>query len=116
MKVIKTSEVEVKESTSAIFRGKVHTQRLIDEKVAKELQINIVNFSPGARTVLHTHTTEQVLYVIGGKGILATENEEHMVTPGAIICVPPGELHWHGATKDTSFSHISITTPGQTNF
>jgi len=116
MKVIKTGEVKAQESTSAIFRGKVHTQSLIDEKIARELQIRVVSFTPGARTVLHTHTNEQVLYVTDGEGILATEKEEHVVTPGTIIFIPSGELHWHGATSNTSFTHISITTPGETKF
>lgn len=31
-----------------------------------------------------------------------------MVTPGMVIFVSPGEAHWHGATKDSSFAHLSI--------
>ena len=73
---------------------------------------------PQIRTPLfdpnHTHTNPQILYVIQGTGIVATEEEEIRVTPGTLILIPPGENHWHGATKDSAFSHISITTPGKT--
>ncbi|MDP2954495.1 MAG: cupin domain-containing protein [Chloroflexota bacterium] len=116
MKIVKTSEVKAEEATSALFRGKVVRQTLIDEKLAKEFRLTIVNFSPGARNVFHTHTTDQVLYVIDGRGIVATEKEEHVVTPGMVAFIPAGERHWHGATEDASFSHVSITTPGQTKF
>jgi len=68
-----------------------------------------VNFSPGAVNVFHTHTSDQILYVTEGKGIVATENEEVTVTPGTIIFIPAGERHWHGATKETAFSHIFIS-------
>jgi quercetin dioxygenase-like cupin family protein len=72
----------------------------------------LVTFGPGARLNFHTHTYEQILYVTEGKGIVATKKEEKTVTPGAVIYIEPGEVHWHGATKDSSFSHIAIQKPG----
>jgi quercetin dioxygenase-like cupin family protein len=70
--------------------------------------------SPGAKNVFHTHTTEQVLYVTEGKGIVGTEGEEVIVEPGTMIFIPAGERHWHGATPHDSFSRFSIITPGET--
>ena len=115
MKVVKVSDVEALESTSKIFRGKVSIQPLIGRS-EDELRAAVVNFSPGAVNVFHTHTNNQILYVTEGKGIVATENEEVTVTPGTIIFIPAGEKHWHGATKDTAFSHIFISPPGETSF
>ena len=117
MKVIKISEVKLVEGISKLFTGgNVNRQVLIDEKIAQQLKVMMISFSPGARTKFHTHTFEQVLYVTEGKGVVATEKEEHVVTPGVIAYIPVGERHWHGATEDTSFSHISIITPGETTF
>ena len=117
MKVIKISEVKPVEGISKLFTGgNVNRQVLIDEKIAQQLKMMMISFSPGARTKFHTHTFEQVLYVTEGKGVVATEKEEHVVTPGVIAYIPVGERHWHGATEDTSFSHISIITPGETTF
>ena len=117
MKVIKVSEVKAEEHASELFTGgRVDRQVLIDEKIAKELRLLMVTFSPGARTKIHTHTSDQVLYITDGKGIVATEKEEHIVTPGTVAFIPAGEPHWHGATEDTSFSHVSIRTPDQTTF
>jgi len=75
-----------------------------------------VNFSPGSVNLFHTHTFDQVLYVTEGTGIVATENKEVTVTPGTIIFIPAGEKHWHGATKDSAFSHIAVMPPGKTSF
>ena len=115
MKVIKTSDVEVQEATSKLFRGKVSSQRVISESEAG-LRVGVVHFSPGAVKVFHTHTFNQILYVIEGTGIVATESEEVTVTPGTFILIPAGEKHWHGATKDTAFSHVTISPPGETSF
>jgi quercetin dioxygenase-like cupin family protein len=30
------------------------------------------------------------------------------VRPGDVVCFPPGEKHWHGATPTTAMMHIAI--------
>ena len=115
MKVVRISDIEAEETTNKIFRGEVSIQSIIGKK-EDELRVIMVNFSPGAVNVFHTHTFDQILYVTEGTGIVATENEEITVTPGTIIFIPAGERHWHGATKDTAFSHIAIMPPGATSF
>ena len=124
MKVVKVSEVGRDDrSSDGIFTGgKVELQFLVGSRPmdegAKEEPLNamLVNFSPGARTVFHTHDHPQLLYVTHGKGIVATEKEEITVAAGAMVYFPSGENHWHGAAKDSPFSHISITTPGKTKW
>jgi quercetin dioxygenase-like cupin family protein len=70
--------------------------------------VNLVNFSTGTRNKFHAHTCDQVLIVTAGRGIVATETEERIVTPGDVIYFPAGEVHRHGAAKDSEFSHIFI--------
>jgi quercetin dioxygenase-like cupin family protein len=77
--------------------------------MSKFFNISLVTFAPGARNKFHTHTTDQVLFVTAGKGIVATENEQVVVTIGDVIQFPAGEKHWHGATKDSSFAHMYVT-------
>lgn len=115
MKVVRISDIAAQESTDKIFRGKVSIQRIIGES-KDELRAIKVNFSRGAVNVFHTHTFDQVLYVTEGTGIVATENEEKTVTTGTLIFIPAGERHWHGATKDSAFSHIAVMPPGETSF
>ncbi len=117
MKVIHIDDVEKKTATSDLFTGgRVEAQRIIDDKIAEGLKVSLIFFDPGARNKFHTHTFEQVLWVTSGRGILATKEEEHVLTPGMIAYIPPGEHHWHGAAGDSAFAHISFATAGQTTF
>jgi quercetin dioxygenase-like cupin family protein len=45
---------------------------------------------------------------LSGKGIVANEHEELMAMPGMIFFIPAGEKHWHGATPESSFSHLYV--------
>ena len=112
MKVIKISEVQSEELTSDLFEGKVMRQPFIENEMSGEFRANLVTFSPGAKSVFHSHTNDQVLYVTEGKGIVATKDKEQVVMPGMMIFIPAGEVHWHGAVPNSSFAHISFTIPG----
>jgi quercetin dioxygenase-like cupin family protein len=68
-----------------------------------------VTFEPSARTAWHTHPLGQLLIVISGLGWAQREGgpiEE--IRPGDIVCIAPGERHWHGATPTTAMTHIAI--------
>jgi quercetin dioxygenase-like cupin family protein len=56
---------------------------------------------------------EQVLIITEGKGIVATDQEEITVVPGDIVFIPANEKHWHGAAKDSAFSHLYVMAPEQ---
>ena len=111
MKIININDVEETEVVgNPLFTGgKVYRQPALDEDYeAQKIRMTLVRFAPGAHAKLHTHSSQQILYVTEGKGIVATKDKEYVVTPGMIIYIPSGEEHWHGATKDSSFAHFSI--------
>ena len=111
MKIINVKDIEAKEIVGdPLFSGgKVYAQFVFEEDhKARKIQVVMVSFAPGARNKLHTHSTEQILIVTEGKGVVATKDKEYTVTPGMVIFVSPGEAHWHGVTKDSSFAHLSI--------
>ena len=113
MKVITPNEVPAKALTTPLFTGgEVTAQLIVTEEMSNYLIISQVNFSKGARNKFHSHTVDQVLIVTAGKGIVATESEEIVVGMGDIIHIPAGEKHWHGATKDSEFSHIYVVAIG----
>ena len=113
MKVFRQSEIEEQDATNApiFFGGKVSRIPLVASGVSKHYSFNIVKFAAGARNRFHTHTRDQILFVTSGTGIVATEEEEVVAREGDTILIPAGEKHWHGATPDTDFAHISLTTP-----
>jgi quercetin dioxygenase-like cupin family protein len=106
----KVSAVETKDEI--VGKGPVFRKTLIDSKDTGGFSVLLVSFGPGARLNFHAHTYEQIIYVTEGKGIIATKTKEYTVTPGATVYIQPGEIHWHGAAKDSSFSHIAIQKPG----
>jgi quercetin dioxygenase-like cupin family protein len=114
MKVHHVSPEAAVDAGSEYFVGKVNVQPIVSPD--QGIDIIVVRFSPGARTYLHTHDVPQVLHCIEGTGILATETERNVVKPGDIVHVPAGEMHWHGATEDSSFVHLSIRPPGQSHW
>ena len=105
MKAVETSD-------EIVSKGPVHRKTLIDTKNTGGFGVLMVTFGPGSRLNFHTHNYEQILYVTQGKGVVATRSKQETVTPGTCIFIPPGEVHWHGATKDSSFSHLAIQKPG----
>lgn len=113
MIVVNSTEVEAVQTQDEIVgKGPVYRKALIDAEDTGGFSVLSVAFGPGAKLNFHTHTFEQILYVTEGKGIVATKETEQIVTPGEVIFIAPGEVHWHGATKDSSFSHIAIQKPG----
>ncbi len=78
-----------------------------------------VTFEPGCRNHWHIHHAKsggsQTLICIGGRGFYQEEGREAVeMTPGTVISVPANVKHWHGAAKDSWFSHLAIEIPGDT--
>lgn len=49
-----------------------------------------------------------------GEGWYQEEGKEAVsLVPGTVITIPANVKHWHGAKKDSWFSHISVEVPGE---
>jgi quercetin dioxygenase-like cupin family protein len=96
-----------------IFIGAVDRQSVIGDE-ARDLRLTEVTFHDGARNKLHTHTTDQILIVTAGEGIVATEHEEHTVRAGDVAYIPAGERHWHGARPGMDMTHYAVLGSGKT--
>ena len=77
-----------------------------------------VTFEPGCRNSWHIHHADkgggQVLVCTAGEGWYLEEGKEAVeLKEGSIIVIPANAKHWHGAKKDSWFSHISIEVPGE---
>jgi quercetin dioxygenase-like cupin family protein len=68
-----------------------------------------VTFEPGARTAWHSHPPGQTLIVTAGRSrVQCWVGPIEEIVPDDVICFPPGEKHWHGATPTTAMTHIAI--------
>jgi len=113
VKIINVGSVPKAVSMSTLFTGgQVTSQPIFPPGASQHFVASQVTFAAGARNKLHTHTTDQILVITAGRGYCATETEKVEVTVGDVILFPAGEKHWHGATKDSSFSHIYINGAG----
>ncbi len=77
-----------------------------------------VTFEPGCRNNWHIHHADQG----GGQILLCTDGRgwyqewgkpAQPLQPGDAVSIPAGVKHWHGAAKDSWFSHVAIEVPGQ---
>ena len=77
-----------------------------------------VTFAPGCRNNWHIHHAKkgggQILICTAGEGWYQEEGKAAVsLAPGMVIAIPPEVKHWHGAKKDSWFSHIAVEVPGE---
>ena len=77
-----------------------------------------VTFEPGCRNNWHIHHATkgggQLLVCTAGEGWYQEEEKEAVsLVPGTVITIPAEVKHWHGAKKDSWFSHIAVEMPGE---
>lgn len=81
----------------------------------KHLGGNAVNvtFEPGCRNNWHIHhKSGQVLLVTEGRGYYQEWGKPALeLHPGDVVNIEPEVKHWHGAAKDSWFTHIAIEIP-----
>jgi quercetin dioxygenase-like cupin family protein len=119
MRILKISELAEKPMDAATplpgwSGGEVSRTRqaIIGEADSDNFRCNVVNFRQGATTGWHTHDCDQILVVTAGRGLVVSETEQREITVGDVVHIKAGERHWHGASADTSMSHITVTTAG----
>ena len=98
------------------FIGDSFLNPLTDTKTG--LFLANVTFEPGCRNNWHIyHATKgggQLLICTAGEGWYQEEGKEAVsLVPGTVITIPAEVKHWHGAKKDSWFSHIAVEVPGE---
>ena len=118
MKITRIDRSQAKHdpTRSSYFAGEVNIQSLVGAAESSELELLTVYFSAGGRTRPHIHEQDQVLQIIEGQGVVATESEKSMVSAGDVVTISAGTWHWHGATQHHAMAHISTMKRGKTNW
>lgn len=103
------------EAYAQYFVGNSYLNPLVDK--SSPLFLANVTFEPGCRNNWHIHHAPngggQILICTAGYGWYQEEGKEPVsLEPGKVIVIPANVKHWHGAKKDSWFSHISIEVPG----
>lgn len=74
-----------------------------------------VTFEPKCRNNWHIHHKGgQILLVTQGRGWYQAWGEEpRELKAGDVVNIPPETKHWHGAAKDSWFTHIAVEVPSE---
>ncbi|HJD09508.1 MAG TPA: cupin domain-containing protein [Candidatus Ligilactobacillus faecavium] len=94
-----------------VFIGNSYLNPLVSKDDNIDVGVSSVNFEPGCRNNWHIHHNGfQILLVTAGEGWYQEEGKPaQLLKPGDVVAIHEGVKHWHGATKDSWFSHIAIT-------
>ncbi|WP_179403802.1 (R)-mandelonitrile lyase [Burkholderia guangdongensis] len=91
------------------FTGSVRVDMLFQPNGTTRASGGSVTFEPGARTAWHEHPLGQTLIITAGCGCVQRWGGPlETIRPGNVVWIPAGVKHWHGASADTSMTHIAI--------
>ena len=82
----------------------------------RQVPIFNVTFEPRCRNNWHIHHAKegggQILICVAGKGYYQEWGKPAQpLQAGDIVHIPSGVKHWHGAKKDSWFSHLAVEVP-----
>ena len=82
----------------------------------KQVFIANVTFEPGCRNFWHIHQAKegggQILICVKGRGWYQEWGKPaRALKEGDVVNIPAGVKHWHGAAKDSWFSHLAVEVP-----
>ena len=107
---------EPNDAYAKYFIGKSYLKPLTDSK--ETVFMANVTFEPGCRNNWHIHHSDkcggQILLCTSGRGWYQEWGKEAVeLHSGDVITIPREVKHWHGAAKDSWFSHIAVEVPGE---
>ncbi len=93
------------------FIGDSYLNSLISADDNIDVHVANVSFEPDCRNSWHVHHNGyQLLLVTAVEGWYQEFGKPaQKLHPGDAVAIHEGVKHWHGATKDSWFSHIAIT-------
>ena len=108
---------DLNEAFSQYFIGNSFLKPLTNQKETDVFLAN-VTFEPSCRNNWHIHHAKsgggQILICTAGEGWYQEEGKPPVsLSSGMVITIPPEVKHWHGAKKDSWFSHIAVEVPGE---
>ncbi len=96
------------------FKGRSYLAPISKEQVF----IANVTFEPKCLNNWHIHNAVkgggQILLCVGGEGYYQEWGKPAIkMQAGDVVNIPVGVKHWHGAGKESWFSHLAIEVPGE---
>ena len=97
--------------TNDNFVGNAWLEMLVFADSINQNSVGSVTFEPGARTNWHSHPNGQIIMALKGKGYYQEKgSEKKILHKGDVVKCPANIPHWHGASSDTHFIQVAITS------
>ena len=91
------------------FTGAVYIDTVAAPSDGSRIGAASVHFTPGARTMWHTHPNGQTIWVTEGVGLCGRRGGPiEVIRSGDRVFFEPDEEHWHGAAATRFMTHLSM--------
>ena len=98
-------------ASAEYFVGAAWVNILVPQNETGSFAVGNVVFEPGCRNNWHKHPAGQILLVTDGKGYYQERGKPaRVLAKGDVVVIPSRVEHWHGASGDSSLTHIVITS------
>jgi 4-carboxymuconolactone decarboxylase len=114
MRFYRPSDIPKAPVSSPLFVGEVMLQDTPMPDGANDYTLRVVTYQAGARNVVHRHTSDQLIIVTAGTGLVGAGGDVLRVLPGDIVIIPASEYHWHGADTEGEVTQVSVTARSST--
>lgn len=109
MEIIRSGTQPSSAGPKEYFDGSVRVDPVYKPRPELQSSASYVTFEKGARSAWHTHPNGQTLVVTDGVGrVQEWGGAVQTIRKGDVIWTPPGVKHWHGASEESSMTHLSI--------
>jgi quercetin dioxygenase-like cupin family protein len=109
LKIIKPKEHTLSRGPVETFTGEVNFAMLFEGENPSTMSAGYVSFECCARSAWHTHPKGQLLVVTEGSGLIQEWGKQiRRIQKGDTIWTPPDVKHWHGASPETTMTHLAI--------
>lgn len=93
------------------FTGNAYLSMMVYADSINKNSVGNVTFESGARTNWHLHPNGQIILAIDGKGYYQEKgSSKKILQKGDVVKCPANIPHWHGATEDSEFIQVAITS------
>ncbi|MGB6153338.1 MAG: cupin domain-containing protein [Pricia sp.] len=97
--------------TNDNFTGVAYVSMLVDADSLNPMYAGNVTFEAGARTNWHSHPSGQIILVVDGEGFYQEKGSpKRILQKGDTVKCPPNLPHWHGASADSEFIQLAISS------
>jgi len=71
---------------------------------------------PGMETKPHSHTFEQVVYIMKGTVVFTVDGVRHSTCAGDVFCIAPGETHFAEVTDTKVAITLDVFAPPREDY